>query len=191
MITMGVNARRFRVRPKGEARRAAGVDPGARLIMFVGGATHEKGFDVLDRALARLPGTACVAAGGGPLASPRIQQLGPLGPDSVALWMAASDLVCLPSLAEGTPISIMEALASGRPVVATNVGGIQDLIHQGSNGLLVAPGDDLELADALEQVLGQTWPEQAIRASSERFWWSNVGPRIAQLYSDLLPVPAI
>src|SRR5207244_3530867 len=67
--------------------------------------------------------------------------------DGVAPFYAALDALLLPSANEGTPVSAMEALASGRPVVATRVGGVPDVIRDGIDGFLADPGDVEALAD--------------------------------------------
>lgn len=67
--------------------------------------------------------------------------------------MAACDLFCLPSLHEGLPVALMEALALGLPVVASDVGGIRELVDNGREGILVPPGDAVALGEALLSVL--------------------------------------
>ncbi len=186
VIPMGVDATRFVPGDRQAARRQLGIAQGARLIVFIGAAIPRKGFDVLAEALGQVDDVTCLAGGGGELASERIVQLGALDAAAVATLLAASDLLCLPSRAEGTPVGIMEALAAGRPVVATRVGGIPDQIVPGVNGLLVDPEDPAALAAALEEGLARTWSEQAIRETSERFWWSSVGPQIGAVYDSLL-----
>jgi glycosyltransferase involved in cell wall biosynthesis len=69
--------------------------------------------------------------------------------EDVAGWYAALDAVVLPSANEGTPVSAIEALAGGRPVVATRVGGVPDVVHDGENGFLVEVGDTEGLAERL------------------------------------------
>jgi glycosyltransferase involved in cell wall biosynthesis len=72
--------------------------------------------------------------------------------EQVAPYYAALDAMILPSGNEGTPVSAIEALAAGRPVVATRVGGLPDVVREGEDGFLVAPGAVDELADRLEQL---------------------------------------
>ena len=60
-----------------------------------------------------------------------------------------ADVFCLPSFAEGVPVVLMEAMATGRPVIATRIAGVPELVEDGISGLLVAPGNFEELADAL------------------------------------------
>ena len=83
--------------------------------------------------------------------------------------MVASDLVTLPSYSEGHPNVLVEALASGRPVVATPVGGIPEVVDAAS-GLLVPPRDADALADALAKALAQDWDEAALARRFSRDW---------------------
>jgi glycosyltransferase involved in cell wall biosynthesis len=72
--------------------------------------------------------------------------------EHVAPYYAALDAMILPSGNEGTPVSAIEALAAGRPVVATRVGGLPDVVREGKDGFLVSPGAVDELADRLERL---------------------------------------
>jgi glycosyltransferase involved in cell wall biosynthesis len=93
----------------------------------------------------------------------------------VAPILAASDLLVLPSRAEGLPVVLLEAMALARPVIAARVGGVPEVIRDGENGLLVAPGAPNELAD---RVLGLL----ADPAAAERL--GNAGRRqVVQRYS--------
>jgi teichuronic acid biosynthesis glycosyltransferase TuaC len=185
-IPMGVDGELFRPLERKPLRRTLGLEQEARVVLFVGRATAEKGFEVLDQALEELPGVACFAAGPGPLSSSRIRALGVLEPQVLASWLAAADVVCLPSFAEGMPVSILEALACGTPVVATRVGGIPDQIEAGKNGFLVDPGNPHELAEALDRALASKWSREEVRASSEPFWWASVAARLEAIYRQLI-----
>ena len=69
--------------------------------------------------------------------------------DDVARWYAACDAIVLSSANEGTPVTLIEALAAGRPVVATRVGGVEDVVEDGVTGHLVRPGDTHAIAERL------------------------------------------
>lgn len=114
--------------------------------------------------------------------------------DGVAI-MAHSDLVVLPSVAsEGIPISLIEALALARPIVATRVGGIPEIVEHGSTGVLVAPGDPQALADAVNGVLANEAPAMAMAARGrtvalERLTGNRMAREIERVYGELLDTP--
>ena len=84
--------------------------------------------------------------------------------DDVAPFYAAFDALVLPSANEGTPVSVIEALAGGRPVVATRVGGVPDVVRDGVDGFLVEPGD----IDALAERLGRLAADPALGGADGR-----------------------
>ncbi|WP_419921329.1 glycosyltransferase [Candidatus Poriferisodalis sp.] len=135
-------------------------------VVGVGRLMAEKGFDVLIEAVATLPAADrpdVVLVGDGPdrtlleaLALRRhvtVQFAGAVAPGDVGEWYRRARLVCVPSRREGFGMVAAEALLANRPVVATAVGGAPSLITDGTNGLLVPPGDPEALAGALTQVL--------------------------------------
>ena len=77
--------------------------------------------------------------------------VGQLPSEEVAARLAGSDVFCLPSLTEGIPVSIMEAMACGVPVIATAVGGVPELVDQ-QTGMLIPAGRADRLADAIERL---------------------------------------
>ena len=122
----------------------------------------QKGHAVLLAAAAQVPEATFVLAGDGPLRAELEQQARALGvadrcvflgyrPDVPAL-MAAADLVVLPSLFEGLPVSVLEAMAAQRPVVATAIGGTDEAVTDSETGLLVPAGDSTALAAAIRRV---------------------------------------
>jgi glycosyltransferase involved in cell wall biosynthesis len=115
-------------------RLAAPAAPGARL-RIVGSGTRT---DVVERLVADLP--------------EQTTWTNRLETAEVAVALDASTALVLPSRSEGMGRVVVEALCRGRPVVATRVGGIPDLVRDGENGLLVAPGDTRALADALVRI---------------------------------------
>jgi glycosyltransferase involved in cell wall biosynthesis len=104
--------------------------------------------------------------------------------DDVALWMTAADLVTLPSYMEGCPNVILEALACGRPVVATKVGGIPEIMSD-ECGRLVNPRDPVELACGLASVLDKTWNAEEISAHWSRSW-SAVAGELLGIFESLV-----
>jgi glycosyltransferase involved in cell wall biosynthesis len=150
-------------------RYAVGRDPSVRaaltggddapLALVTARLDEQKGHDVLLRAAARLPGVRFACAGDGPLRDRLLAQARELGVagrvaflgyrDDLPSLLAACDLVVLPSRYEGLPISLIEAMAAARPVVATDIGGTRELVRDGETGVLVPPDDPEALADAI------------------------------------------
>lgn len=127
---------------------------------------HRKGIDVLLRAVQRLndPGLVCLIAGDGPEKAALQQlavELGIAGQvrflgrrNDAGDLLAACDVFCLASRAEGMGVAALEALGAARPVVASRVGGLGELIVEGRSGLLVPPESVEALANALTRLRG-------------------------------------
>jgi glycosyltransferase involved in cell wall biosynthesis len=99
----------------------------------------------------------------------RVHLPGTADAHQVAGWMRACDVFCLPSYTEGYPNVLVEALACGRPVVATPVGGIVEIVDDG-NGLFVPPREVDALADGMARALRQSWDEAALSRRFMRSW---------------------
>jgi glycosyltransferase involved in cell wall biosynthesis len=156
-----------------------GVDPGMYAprshqgpgteLLFVGRPSVWKGFPFLIEAFARLraerPDLRLTVVGDGPErreqeARVRAQGLGDAvvftgyqSQKQVADWLGKADALVLPSLIEGVPVVLMEAGAAGLPVVATNVGGVSELVRDGVSGFLVPPGSAEVLLPPLRALL--------------------------------------
>jgi glycogen synthase len=197
--------------PAAALRAGLGLATGERLLISVGRLEENKGFHVLAEALGRLqrrPGHAAtwrwVLVGDGPfrpaiaavidaagLAS-RVQLTGRVSESELAAWYAAADVFVHPTLYEGSSLVTLEAMANGKPVVATRAGGLPDKVQPGVTGWLVDPGSPSALADALADALAQgdgmlTRFGDAGRALVEQaFAWPVVAGELASLYAALL-----
>ena len=166
----GVDTQAFQPRPRPDSglRQALGIPASAKVVGFLGRLSPEKGPEVFLRAAlvayARLPDTHFVFVGDGPLA-PTLREsisrfkmtdrvhLAGLRRD-VPTVLNDLDVLVSSSHSEAMPLAVMEALASGLPVVATRVGGVPDMIEHGDSGWLVTPNDFEEIATRLQQILG-------------------------------------
>lgn len=181
VVMNGVDPELFHVRDRAAARSELGL-PGGPLALYVGNLKPEKG--VLDLAKAwervatELPDARLAIVGGGPLHGaleaalpPRATLVGPQPLDRIPLWMAACDVLVLSSHIEGTPNAVLEALASGRRVVATAVGGVPDLITSDVLGALVPPHQPEALAAALTHALRTRYAAEAVAEQGARGGW--------------------
>lgn len=183
-IPNGCDATIFHPRDRDEARSALQLGADAELVVYVGRLVPEKGLRELLDAMTTLapqrPRLQLALVGEGPMrteletriaADPalRVHLAGAQGPHEVARWMAASNLVTLPSYSEGHPNVLVEALACARPVVATPVGGIPEVVDADC-GLLVAARDPVALAAGLRDALDRPWDETALSRRFSRGW---------------------
>lgn len=193
-IPNGCDATIFHPRDRNEARVALGIDAAAELVVYVGRLVPEKGLRELLDAMSALapqrPKLQLALVGEGPMRAElevlalkmqvatdptrRVHLAGAQGPHEVARWMAASDLVTLPSYSEGHPNVLVEALACGRPVVATPVGGIPEVVDADC-GLLVAARDPGALAAGLRDALDRPWDDSALSRRFSRGWDAVAG----------------
>jgi glycosyltransferase involved in cell wall biosynthesis len=185
-VLNGVDRSIFHLQSRQAARAVLGIDAATRLVSFVGWLSRTKGLAELADAITELKrrggNIQLVCIGEGPLAEELrlrsqpggdlhngVIMAGPLMGQAIARWLAASDLLCLPSHAEGLPNVVLEALACGRPVVASDVGGIPEIIRPDC-GLLVPARDTARLAEAIHQALAAEWDENVIAGRWSRTW---------------------
>lgn len=184
-IVNGCDTALFHLRDRAICRQACGIAATARVVLFVGRLVEAKGLAELATAFesiaARDPNVVLVLVGDGVYrgaltvrlahwrAARRVLMPGALAPQDVAQWMGAADLLALPSYSEGYPNVLVEALASGIPVVATDVGGAREIVDAYS-GQLVAARDPAALEAALRAVLDSTWDPRALSARFARGW---------------------
>ena len=150
------------LRDSSRAVVSAAVPSARPLVVCAARLEPVKGVDVLVRAAALAPGVAVAIAGDGPQegalrelavalgVAERVVFLGRVSP--VAPVLAAADVVVLPSRSEGMPIVALEAMALSRPVIASRVGGVAEVVVDGETGVLVAADDPAALAQAILDV---------------------------------------
>ncbi|MGA3131140.1 MAG: glycosyltransferase [Terracidiphilus sp.] len=184
-VLNGCDLKVFYPQDRSQARERLGIDTSCEAVVYVGRMDLKKGLRELVEAVAALhasrPRLHCYLVGRGPdrTAIEDAIRTGEAGGfvhlvpgcafEEVATWMTAASVVTLPSYMEGCPNVILEALACGRPVVATNVGGIPEVLSD-SCGRLVPPREPAKLAEALASVLDAAWNPKAVSAHGSRSW---------------------
>ena len=180
IVYNGVALDTYQPRDKDVARKELGLAELGKMVLFVGNFYAVKDPMLLIRAVGRL-GVALVMAGGGPLegecrelagkVGARVHFMGRKAPGEIARLMNAADVLAIPSRNEGVPNVLLEAFASGLPVVASRVGGIPEVLDHGALGCLFPSGDLEGLVAALERQLAAPRDMAAIRRHGERFSW--------------------
>jgi glycosyltransferase involved in cell wall biosynthesis len=162
-----LGARDVRVIPSGVAIPAdVGEPEEPPHLLYVGRLSEEKGVRELAEATDGLP---LVVVGDGPLRDLFPALAGFVPPDELGSWYERAAVVVVPSRREGYGVAAREAMAHGRPVVATAVGGLVDAVEDGVTGLLVPPRDVTALRTALVTLLGDARLRERLgRSASER-----------------------
>jgi glycosyltransferase involved in cell wall biosynthesis len=197
----GVDGAVFERKDKNLARQSLQLPLDRKQITFVGSLFREKGCLELLSAFGKLDPIArklsLVFVGeGGMLAALKSEAErlgilshvlfagrvlhGDLGP-----WFAASDITCLPSYMEGVPNVIMESMSCGVPVVASNVGGIPEVLDPVA-GVMVEPRDAEGLAVALNDALNRSWDAAAIRAHVSQYTWNDTVEQIEAIMHEAI-----
>jgi glycosyltransferase involved in cell wall biosynthesis len=118
---------------------------------------------------------------------------GALDRPGVAELYRSADAMLNPSRVDNMPNALLEALASGLPIVSTNVGGVPYLVTDGQTALLCPPGDDRAMADAALRLLADPALARALaeagRAEAERYAWSRVRETLLSLYRECAAMP--
>lgn len=195
-----------RFRPVDRAERGRSLE-----ILNVGRAVPEKGQALLIEAVAELIGRGAdprlTIVGDGPELSKlralaarlgvsgAVRFAGAVGQEEILSYYGRADVFAMPSFAEGIPVVLMEAMATGLPVVATSIAGIPELISDGEAGFLVAPGRVDELATALERVAAATPGERAALGRAGRakveaeFAIAPVADQLLAVFREMAGVP--
>ena len=213
IIDLGVSENKVQVIPNGvdldqfapidqtSCRKQLGLTLNNKIILFVGALEPVKGLEYLLEAMVQIrslyQNLIVAIVGDGPLYKVLVQMteklnlnnnvlfFGAKKHDEVPIWMNACDLFCLPSIREGWPCVIMEALACGKPVVASKVGGIPNILNE-KNGYLVKPQDVEQLAEGIGKALQHSWDPKKIRDTVYEFSWKASAKKYYVEYQNLL-----
>ncbi|MBI2941469.1 MAG: glycosyltransferase [Chloroflexi bacterium] len=207
VVPCGVDLARFRPFDRGTARAFAGLHPDDEVVLFAGRMDPVKGLDVLVRAIALLPHRPrlrLLIAGGADddvelqrtqrLATHlgiagRLTFLGAVSQDLLPRYYSAADVCVMPSAYESFGLVAVESLACGTPVIASMVGGLPSIVHEGENGLLVPWRVPAAFARRLDDYLGDPALRRRLRShareSVARYHWGSIAESIIALYHQL------
>jgi len=197
VLRNGVDLDLFRPMDRHEARRALGIDEG-KVVVSVGNLAPEKGHDLFVDAVAALPGLEALIVGAGPerkrlleriaqgSAAGRLRILDEMPQDRLRLVYNAADALLLPSMREGWPNVLLEALACGTPVIAADVGGVGEIVADPIVGRVVGTRDAGAFAGALSDLLASPPERAAVRRYAESFGWDEVARAQLALFRTVL-----
>lgn len=198
-IPFGIDSERF--------HPAVEKNEGSKNILFVGGLDEQhyfKGLDMLLEALVKIPGARLTVVGSGNLVKfyarrafdlkidERVIFAGKVSDEELPEYYREADVFCLPSLdrSEAFGMVIMEASASGVPVVASDIPGVRTAVKNNETGLLVKPGDPVVLAVALKSILDNPQYAAQLGGGGRRFalsrTWEKAGAAYAALYEEVI-----
>lgn len=199
VIPNGVDREVFHPRHRDEMRRKLGLNPEDRILLTVAALVPVKGVERLIQAIGSVikhnqPRIKLFVLGEGPertalesrISNLKLQDhiflLGAKPQSELADWYSAADLFCLASYDEGCPNVVLEALACGLPVVASDVGGIRQLLDQQCGRVVVEPAAE-NLASEIRAALSMKWsPEKIARLHGTRSW-TEVAQEVSQFFA--------
>jgi teichuronic acid biosynthesis glycosyltransferase TuaC len=206
VIGNGVDADRFAPVPRQEARARFNLPEHTKVLITVGGLVERKGFHRVIACLPELlkthPDLHYLVVGGpcpeGDMGqalkdqavalgvADRVHFLGPIPPDDLKWPLSAADVFVLSSRNEGWANVILEAMACGLPVVASDVGGNREVVCRPELGEIVPFDDQAALTQALDRALRQTWNKDLIRSYAEENSWDHRVDALAQMFARTL-----
>jgi len=201
MVHNGVPLHHFDVPVDNALRATLGVGVEQRIVLTIGRLVQQKGHRYLLQAAARVPNAVFVLLGDGPEQSALEAQASALGVRNRVVFLgyrqdvpdllACADLLVLPSLFEGLPLSVLEAMAAGKPVIATDVGGTSEVIEPEQTGLLVPPANPGALAGAIRRVLFDRRLAERLALTGkarvrDEFSAATMVQSVTQIYEDVL-----
>jgi glycosyltransferase involved in cell wall biosynthesis/peptidoglycan/xylan/chitin deacetylase (PgdA/CDA1 family) len=205
ITAMGIPAEKILVIPNGidpqlmypmdkiNCRNVLSLPLDKKIVCYIGNLVGVKGIDLLIKAfflLKKEEDIFLAVVGDGPLKPQLLAQVGEQGMtdrirffgvqkhDQIPLFMNAADIHCLPSRQEGCPNVVLEAIACGRPVVATQVGGVPEIIVSENLGITVPPENPELLANALKEALSRSWDHQGIHQAAKAYRWEEGAKQI-------------
>lgn len=201
VISNGVDSNLFKPMSQKECREKLNLPHDKKIILYIGNLKKDKGVIDLLEAYHKLDklqkdGNILVFVGEGTLRNEleekaaglmlngAVRFAGTRFHNEIPIWINASDVFCLPSLHEGCPNVVLEALSCGKPVVATEVGGMSEIITSQDFGILVKPNRPASLMQALTKALNKNWHYQKIREEYSKFSWMDNAAILNKVFNN-------
>ena len=202
VIPNGYDSALFKPLDRAKCREMLNLPRDKKMVLTVGNLTKVKGQEYLilavEEVVKRRKDVLCVIIGNGKLRGKLKSQIrelnlqhhiklpGGKSHGEVPLWMNACDAFVLPSLNESFGVVQIEAMACGKPVIATYNGGSEEIITSEEYGYLVEPRNPREMAKRILATLDRRWNKDLILSYNHRFTWAGITKRISQLYNGTI-----
>jgi glycosyltransferase involved in cell wall biosynthesis len=202
VIPNGVDRECFHPRNRRECRHLLGLPEEGRLLVTVAHLGHRKGHHEVIQALAKLPDDVRLVIVGGAAQGGTAEGLravasdagvkkrliipGPQPYERIPLYFSAADASVLASYREGCPNAVLESLACGTPVIATDVGAVPDILPVPHAGRILPPQQVEPLYAALADVLDTKWDADEVVANSGVQTWDNVATKVQEVFKQVL-----
>ncbi|HJH29871.1 MAG TPA: glycosyltransferase family 4 protein [Methanosarcinaceae archaeon] len=208
LVPIGVDIDVFKKRDDENLKELFGIDSDVKIILYVGQLVPKKGLNYLINAIPQVLDkhnkTCFIFVGYGPqreyltklCVDKNIQSniifVGGVGSERLIDWYSIADILVLPSLSEGRPTVIYEAMACELPVIATDVGGVSEQVENGYNGFVIKPRDSHALADSIINLLEnddlrKDMGENCRKRIIEQGWtWDNHAKNVIEIYKRVL-----
>ncbi len=200
VIPNGYDSAFFFPRDTSECRSALSIPMNKKVIFNISNLIDIKGHKYLIEAIGNIAKTRsdiyCIIAGKGYLLETLEQQIkdskledyiklvGWIPDNEIPIYINTSDFFVLPSLGEGNPIVMFEAIGCGKPFIGTKVGGVPEIIASEDYGLLCEPASSEELEKTIMSALNKNWDTLKIKKYAESFTWKNIAKTTKTIYEQ-------
>lgn len=201
-IPNGFNPRKFFAMERSKVREILKLPKDMKIIFTFSNLIERKGFqhliDSMDEIIKVRKDILCIIGGYGTMRRKLESQIKNLGlqnyvkligyipDDKISYWLNIADLFVLPSLSEGNPTVMFEALGTGLPFVGTRVGGVPEIITSEDYGLICEPANPKDLAENILIGLDKKWNREKILNYAKQFTWENVATETMEIYKLLV-----
>jgi len=199
IVPNGVNKKIFHPMDRDFARKTVDIDSDGKIVLYVGSYMPVKGIEYLLKAaltlLEKNKNLVFIFIGRGFEKMSRmhsnIKVIGAIEHEKIPFWLNSADLLVLPSLSEGRPNILLEAMACKTPILTTNVGGIPEIVKNNYNGILIPPKRSDLLAENISMILGDNGLRKKIGENGLRFikkndlYWEEIAKKVVKIYRKI------